>query len=121
VLQLDSRRVQAGDVFFACKGIDGDGVRHIADAVANGAVAVVAHSEPEAEDLAGTPVLVAPSLREHMGEVAHQWYGAPSEAVTVVAITGTNGKTSCAQWIAAALNAEGIACGVIGTLGSQFP
>src|SRR5690606_21154018 len=102
-------------------GIDGDGVLHVADAVANGAVAVIAHREPDLAALAATPVLVVPSLRECMGELAHQWYGTPSKALSVVAITGTNGKTSCAQWVAAALNAEGIACGVIGTMGSHFP
>lgn len=120
-LCLDSRLVRPGDVFFACAGRHGDGVRYVADAVANGAAAVVAHAEPDAAHLAGTPVLVVASLREHLGEVAHQWYGAPSEAMSVVAVTGTNGKTSCAQWVAAALNAEGIPCGVMGTLGSHLP
>jgi murE/murF fusion protein len=120
-LRLDSRQVQAGDVFFACQGYGGDGLQHVADAVEKGAVAVVAHGEPDSAALAGTPVLIVPALREQMGEVAHQWYGAPSEAISVVAITGTNGKTSCTQWVAAALNAESIACGVIGTLGSYLP
>lgn len=120
-LRLDSRQVRPGDVFFACAGHNGDGIQYVSDAVANGAAAVVAHAQPDAALLSGTPVLVVAALREHLGEVAHQWYGAPSEAISVVAVTGTNGKTSCAQWVAAALNVEGIPCGVMGTLGSRLP
>jgi len=66
------------------------------------------------------PVFSVANLRGLLGEFGHRWYGAPSDAVTIIAVTGTNGKTSCVQWLAAALNAGGVRCGVIGTLGLAF-
>src|SRR3546814_4891949 len=69
-----------------------------------------------APDMA-VPILLVPGLVEQRGEVAHLWYGEPSTALSIVAVTGTNGKTSCVQWLAAALNTEGIPCGTVGTLG----
>src|SRR5699024_3553826 len=56
-----------------------------------------------------------------LGEIAHLWYGRPSDALTVIAVTGTNGKTSTTQWIAAALNSEDMPCGTVGTLGVGLP
>src|SRR3546814_11600684 len=56
-----------------------------------------------------------------LGGLAHEWYGRPSAALSVVAVTGTNGKTTTVQWLAAALNAQGIACGTVGTLGVTLP
>ncbi len=67
------------------------------------------------------PHLVVPNLRKHLGAVAHEWYGCPSEHMTVIAVTGTNGKTSSVQWIADMLNNSGVSCGTIGTLGVSLP
>ena len=112
-LCLDSRHLQAGDVFFACKGKNTDGHQFIEQAVTAGAVAIVA----EAPLTAQVPVLVVPQLSTLLGRIAHQWYGCASEHMTVIAVTGTNGKTSSVQWLAAMLNNSGVACGTIGTLG----
>jgi UDP-N-acetylmuramoyl-L-alanyl-D-glutamate--2,6-diaminopimelate ligase len=60
-------------------------------------------------------------LKQHAGSLAHDFYGRPSEELWVCGVTGTNGKTSCSQWIAAALGARGAKAGVIGTLGAGFP
>jgi UDP-N-acetylmuramoyl-L-alanyl-D-glutamate--2,6-diaminopimelate ligase len=60
-------------------------------------------------------------LKQQAGVLAHEFYGRPSEALWVCGVTGTNGKTSCSQWIAAALDRHGTKAGVIGTLGSGFP
>lgn len=122
-LHLDSRRVASGDVFFACPGRATDGRLHVADAVARGAGAVIIQAEPgEAlPDTGATPCLAVPELTHLLGDLAHEWYGRASEAMTVVAITGTNGKTSTSQWIASALRADGVPCGVIGTLGMVMP
>lgn len=125
-LQLDSRKVARGDAFFACPGLGSDGRDYIAAALEAGAAAVVAQApapEPAKHELAsaGVPLLEVEGLVACLGEVAHLWYGRPSESVHVVAVTGTNGKTTTVQWIAAALNAGGVPCGTIGTLGVTLP
>ncbi|MGB6242904.1 MAG: bifunctional UDP-N-acetylmuramoyl-L-alanyl-D-glutamate--2,6-diaminopimelate ligase MurE/UDP-N-acetylmuramoyl-tripeptide--D-alanyl-D-alanine ligase MurF [Castellaniella sp.] len=116
-LCLDSRQIQPGDVFFACPGIAADGRAYMEQAAAAGAAAIVcaaggSHTPPDA-----VPVLMVDGLNALLGEIAHLWYGRPSDALTVIAVTGTNGKTSTARWLADALNAEGMPCGTIGTLG----
>ncbi len=116
-LCLDSRQIQPGDVFFACPGIRSDGRQYIQQAVAAGAAAVVAQAGEPAPPAVPVPVLEVEGLSELLGEIAHHWYGRPSDALTVIAVTGTNGKTSTVQWIAAAMNSESRPCGTIGTLG----
>lgn len=123
-LRLDSRRVQPGDVFFACPGFAGDGRHYVEAALAAGAAALVVQApvpESVAGGTAGMPVLEVSGLVSCLGEVAHLWYGKPSEHLSVVAVTGTNGKTTTVQWIAAALNAGGVPCGTLGTLGVTLP
>lgn len=121
-LCLDTRQLHAGDVFFACPGLSSDGRRYIEQAVSLGAAAVVAEEDSGLE-VAGlkVPILQVHALRPQLGAIGHLWYGEPSAAMTVVAVTGTNGKTSCVQWIAAALAAESVPCGTIGTLGAYLP
>lgn len=119
-LSLDSRRIVAGDVFVACPGHDADGRDFIADAVARGAVAVVHESVlTDTQRSALGPVRSFPiqNLRSVLGGFASAWWGHPSSGLTVIAITGTNGKTTTAQWISAALRADGIPCATVGTLG----
>lgn len=121
-LCLDSRLIGAGDVFFALSGSATDGRQFIEQAVKAGAAAIVTSHEANWGALVeGVPVVVVPGLSSLMPEVAHEWYGRPSEALTVVAVTGTNGKTSTVQWLAQALNGEEVACGTIGTLGVTLP
>lgn len=123
-LRLDSRTVTPGDVFFACPGISGDGRSHVDAAIAAGAAALVVQAPAPAQlasDSVHVPVLEVAGLVSLLGEVAHLWYGRPSEQLAVVAVTGTNGKTSTVQWIAAALNDGGTPCGTIGTLGVTLP
>ncbi|MBP5998532.1 MAG: UDP-N-acetylmuramoyl-L-alanyl-D-glutamate--2,6-diaminopimelate ligase [Azonexus sp.] len=116
----DSRQVQPGDVFLAYPGDLADGRRYIADAVARGAVAVLWQA---GGDFAWNPALTAANfpvdgLRALAGPLAHAVYGEPSAALSLIAITGTNGKTTVSQFIAAALDGR---CAVIGTLGAGFP
>ncbi len=131
-LCLDTRQLRAGDVFFACPGASADGRDFIAQAVSLGAAAIVAEAgergaahaldvKPGVSDGVAVPLLEVPGLTDSLGAVAHGWYGEPSRALKVVAVTGTNGKTSCVQWLAAALNAENVPCGTIGTLGVTLP
>src|SRR5690606_35907824 len=86
-------------------------------AVAAGAAAIIRQAGGEAVAPADIPVLEVEGLTALLGEIAHLWYGRPSDALTVIAVTGTNGKTSTTQWIAAALNAEDMPCGTVGTRG----
>lgn len=119
-LILNSRRCQVGDVFVACSGVVGDGRDHVADAIARGVAAVVYESgltPLQRSQLGTTPALAVTNLPALMGSLAHEWWGKASDELTVVAITGTNGKTTTANWLAAALNQLGRPCGVIGTLG----
>ncbi|WP_442596179.1 bifunctional UDP-N-acetylmuramoyl-L-alanyl-D-glutamate--2,6-diaminopimelate ligase MurE/UDP-N-acetylmuramoyl-tripeptide--D-alanyl-D-alanine ligase MurF [Parapusillimonas sp. JC17] len=119
-LCLDTRQLTAGDVFFACPGLASDGRAYIEQAVRQGAAAIVAHApqdSPGGAVHASVPVLEVEDLPELLGQLAHRWYGEPSSAMSVVALTGTNGKTSCVQWLASALNTDGVPCGTIGTLG----
>ncbi|CAM4204573.1 bifunctional UDP-N-acetylmuramoyl-L-alanyl-D-glutamate--2,6-diaminopimelate ligase MurE/UDP-N-acetylmuramoyl-tripeptide--D-alanyl-D-alanine ligase MurF [Bordetella tumbae] len=120
-LRLDSREIAAGDVFVACPGGSADGRDYIARALEQGASAVLCEAPAPAGAQNDARVHAVPALRTWLGELADQWYGQPSAALSVVAITGTNGKTSCVQWISQALTAAGKPCGSIGTLGALLP
>ena len=120
-LCLDTRQLRAGDVFFACPGLSADGRDYITQAVERGAAAIVTHALPAEAASISVPMLQADGLGGELGAIAHAWYGEPSASLKVVAITGTNGKTSCVQWLADVLNAEGVPCGAIGTLGVTLP
>lgn len=120
-LSSDSRRCAPGVAFFAYPGAAADGRDHIPDAIARGAAGVLW----EADGFAWREEWRAPnapvrSLKAQAGLLAHEFYGQPSEALWTCGVTGTNGKTSCSQWIAAALSGAGAKCGVVGTLGAGF-
>lgn len=117
-LQSDSRRVAQGDLFLAMPGAQSDGRDHIAAAVASGAVAVLCESaDGRAPAGAAVPCIGVSDLRGLSGYLAHEFYGCPSDEIWVAGVTGTNGKTTSSQWLAQALDATGVHCGVIGTLG----
>ncbi len=117
----DSRQAQAGDLFLACAGAHAHGLDYAAQVVQAGAVAIIydppatAHSALAAG--VGVPLLALPGLRELLGLIGARFYQQPSQALDVIGITGTNGKTSCSQFIAQALDQAGEHCGIIGTLG----
>lgn len=125
-LKLDSREIEPGDVFVACTGFSSDGRLYIENALALGASAVLFEAPVTAEALevaaaGATPMLPVTGLRALLGELGDAWYGRPSSALAVVAVTGTNGKTSSVQWIAHALSRNDKPCGTIGTLGAVLP
>src|SRR5690606_4820977 len=111
-LCLDSRQIQAGDVFFATPGMAGDGRDFIDAALQHGAAAVVLR-RPEIPFHIVVPRLAVPTWRALLGQIAHEWGGTPSEGAKVIALPGTNGKTSCVQWIAAMLNNSQVPCGTV--------
>ena len=121
-LCADSRRCAPGVAFFAYPGETADGRRYIEQAIGRGAAAVVWEAEGFAWDEAWqVPNTGVNGLKTLAGSLAHEFYGRPSESLWTCGVTGTNGKTSCSQWIAALLGARGVKAGVIGTLGSGFP
>jgi UDP-N-acetylmuramoyl-L-alanyl-D-glutamate--2,6-diaminopimelate ligase len=121
-LAADSRALQRGEVFLAYPGERADGRRFIGQAAARGAAAVVWEREGfEWPAAIRVPHLAVDGLKRLAGPLGHEVYAHPSEKLWVVGVTGTNGKTSCSQWIAQALSNAGRNCAVIGTLGLGFP
>lgn len=113
-LRTDSRQVQLGDAFIAWPGASTDGRAHVPDALARGAVACLVEQQGlEAFDMGAAPVAALAGLKAATGPLAAQWYGQASQQLKVLAVTGTNGKTSTAWWLAHALPQ----CAMVGTLG----
>ena len=119
-ITADSRRVGPGFLFAALPGAHADGRTFIAEAVARGAAAVLADA-PAPPDLPApteVPVLWIGDLAARVGALAARWYGEPSRALTVIGVTGTNGKTSTVQLLAQAFERLGRRAATIGTLGA---
>jgi UDP-N-acetylmuramoyl-L-alanyl-D-glutamate--2,6-diaminopimelate ligase len=116
----DSRQVQPGDLFLAYPGDQADGRRYVGDAVRRGAAAVLWQADEKIAPEVGltVPVFETDDLRALAGPLAHEVLGRPSERLSLIAVTGTNGKTTVTQFIARALAGR---CAVIGTLGAGFP
>ena len=110
----DSRTVVRGGCFVAVPGLRTDARRFVADAVGRGAALVV--TEGAAVPGVSVPQVLVPSARAAVALLADAWHGTPSRAMTVVGITGTNGKTTTSYLAEALLRARGLATGVLGTV-----
>ncbi len=126
-LAMDSRQIVNGDLFLACAGLQTHGIEHADQAVANGAVAILAEvtstllpaAIQQLSDRLRLPVIAVSGLSESVSELAGLFYGQPSLHLPVIGITGTNGKTSCSHFIANAC--QGVRkVGIMGTLGNGF-
>ena len=122
-LRVDSRQIGPGDAFIAWPGHAVDGRQFVPQALAAGARAclVEAAGAHAFDALDQDAVASLPELKANTGVLASCFMGTPSERLNVVAVTGTNGKTSTAWWVAQAMSALGRRCGVIGTLGVGEP
>ena len=116
-LVMDSRDIRPGDAFVAIAGFGAHGLGFVEQARERGA-AIILFEPPAPDDLpAPADAIAVPGLRARMGEMANQFHGAPSKAMTMVGVTGTSGKTSTVQLIAQAFEKIGVRTGTIGTLG----
>ncbi|MGZ8252972.1 MAG: Mur ligase family protein, partial [Methylophilaceae bacterium] len=121
-MTADSRQVGKGSLFLAYPGEKLDGRDFIAQALEQGAAAVIW----EQEGFTWNPQWAVPNmpltaLRKQAGVIADEFYGQPSQQLWMIGVTGTNGKTSCSQWLAQALSALGRKTAVVGTIGNGFP
>jgi UDP-N-acetylmuramoyl-L-alanyl-D-glutamate--2,6-diaminopimelate ligase len=119
---LRSQDAGTGDLFAALPGGSAHGAGYARDAVGRGAVAVL--TDPDGVEVLGSdvgvPVLVHPSPRTVLGEVAATVYGHPSRQMRVIGVTGTSGKTTTSYLVEAGLRAAGRVAGLIGTVGIRI-
>lgn len=114
----DTRDVREGTLFLACRGERSHGLDYAAQAIEAGAAAVAydvstARTVPDID----APLIPVDGLRSRLGEIANRYYDYPSQSVRVLAVTGTNGKTTVAWLLAQCLQRLGRVCGYAGTLG----
>jgi len=120
-LTLSSQRVAPGDLYVALPGASRHGAVYAGDAVEAGAVAVLVDEEGVGElDGLGVPVLVAEGLRSVLGSLAARVYADPAAAMTLMAVTGTQGKTTTTRLLEAGLELAGITAAVVGTVGTRI-
>ncbi|WP_417579750.1 UDP-N-acetylmuramoyl-L-alanyl-D-glutamate--2,6-diaminopimelate ligase [Nitrincola sp.] len=119
---LDNRDVRAGDLYIARSGTQYKGVDFVIPAISAGASAVIMHASEYHSGLDAYADWIFPvdNLNQVAGEVISRYYQRPSEAIKVIGITGTNGKTSCSHFIAQALNQLGEKTAIVGTIGNGF-
>ncbi|MCB5188590.1 UDP-N-acetylmuramoyl-L-alanyl-D-glutamate--2,6-diaminopimelate ligase [Methylobacillus caricis] len=121
-ITADSRQVHPGSVFLAFPGEKADGRQFIAQAISQGAAAVLWEREGYDWDARwALPNQPVSGLRQQAGNIADAFYGRPSQQLWMIGVTGTNGKTSCAHWLAQAFTLLQRKTAVIGTLGNGFP
>jgi UDP-N-acetylmuramoyl-L-alanyl-D-glutamate--2,6-diaminopimelate ligase len=117
----NSQEIKKGFLFVAIKGYHQDGNYFIREAISRGAsIVVVEKVAPRIKDPGKTVFLIVNDCRKFFAQVTHTFYGAPSDKVKVVGITGTNGKTTVSYLIEALVKKIGQECGVIGTINYRF-
>src|SRR4051812_47030712 len=121
-LRTDSRAVQPGDGFIAWPGYANDGRRFVAAALAQGAATcLVEEAGASTFGFEDARIATLTSMKAATGQIAATFFDEPSEKLSVVATTGTNGKTSTAWWTSQTLNLLGRRAGFVGTLGIGVP
>ena len=127
-IQFDSRKVEAGDMFVAQAGTAVDGHTFIGGCIDKGARVIVLDNPDHMpqEEKSGVTYVLVPSSEEALGRLAHRWYGCPSEKLTLIGVTGTNGKTTIATLLYEMVRAMGHKAGLLSTVvyyvdGQAFP
>ncbi|MCC7466247.1 MAG: UDP-N-acetylmuramoyl-L-alanyl-D-glutamate--2,6-diaminopimelate ligase [Saprospiraceae bacterium] len=116
-IRFDSRQVTSGDVFVAVRGVSSDGHQFIPVALENGAGVIVCE---EWSGETGATVIRVKDSAEMLGQLASRYYGNPSEAFTLIGVTGTNGKTTTTTLLWQLFTALGYKCGLIGTVENRI-
>lgn len=124
-LDLDSRNIKPGFLFCAYPGHVDDGRKYINIAIDNGAIAILSEGDiPKCEIIksennpnSSIPIFYVPNVSRIVGSLAAKLYNYPARQMTVIGVTGTNGKTSITHLISEALKFQNRICGIIGTLG----
>ena len=116
-ITLDSRQVKPGMAFLAVEGGQTQGMEFDVKAVDAGASAII-HDGKFPVPKTGIPCVEVPGLYHHLSSLASRFFHAPSEHLSITGITGTNGKTTTAHFLAQAWHRAGITSGLIGTIGS---
>jgi len=117
-LVQDSRAIRPGDAFVAIAGFGAHGLGFVEQARAAGASAILFEAPAPADLPAPADAIAVPNLRARLGELADRFHGHATQAMTMVGVTGTNGKTSTVQLLAQAWTLRGLRCGTVGTLGA---
>jgi len=118
-LQIDSRQIMTGDAFVAVPGTRSHGLGFAGKAIASGASVILCDlNDAELASVSKLPIILIPGLNQRLPELASRFYGAPDDDMTLVAVTGTNGKTSVAHFIAQVWQLWQGHAGIIGTLGA---
>ncbi len=117
-LVMDSRELAPGDAFVAIAGFGTHGLAFVEQASAAGAAAILFEPPAPADHPAPADAIAVPGLRARLGTMGDLFHGHPSHAMTMVGVTGTNGKTSTVQLLAQAWQLRGLRAGSIGTLGA---
>ena len=112
-ISLDSRYTKEGDLFLAYKGSQADGNNYIKEAFSKGAVAVLSDSILDPKE----KVFILHSLKNDLGKIISNVYENPSKKLKLIAVTGTNGKTSTVEFLSGLLNQKKARCGYLSTIG----
>jgi len=114
-LHFDSRKVQKGDLFVACRGTISDGHNYIEAVEAQGASVIVCEELPQVSNAETTYIVVEDSLTT-LSQLAHNYYGKPTENIQLVGVTGTNGKTTIATLLYKLFKNLGYKVGLLSTV-----
>jgi UDP-N-acetylmuramoyl-L-alanyl-D-glutamate--2,6-diaminopimelate ligase len=119
-IAIDSRAVESGELYVALRGERVDGHDFVQQALERGALAVVVEREVALPPGLESRAIVVENTRRALSPLAAAFHGDPSQALETIGVTGTNGKTTTTQMIAAIFEAAGRPCGTIGTIGARF-
>ena len=120
-ISIDSREIEPGYLFIGMPGVEGDGRDYATGAIENGAAVLLLETGKTLNLPATVPVVRLQDIRRHIGLILNRFYGFPSSQLTVIGVTGTNGKTTCTQLLGRILDRPDQRCAIIGTLGNGFP
>jgi len=119
-ISYDSRRVEAGDLFFALRGAASDGHDYLAAAFERGALAAIVDSTPTDPAVAGCTLVHVADSRRALAPISARFFANPSAELTLIGVTGTNGKTSTTYLVESILQRANVPVGVIGTLDIRY-